>query len=190
LTWDRSERCVLGAGQDMLLSPVARGVKCPCSIQGVQPALLAGTPLHRWQSIRDCWVWRMLMRCVAVLAMQTLFLDGKVQSSEVDEWVYHELLVHPAMAMHPNPKTVFICGGEARGKLLCAAGSAAGCFCSLQSHTHMPVRESPQPTAAHRLCSCTFCSYQASAQTRGVHWCESPRTRLPCCIVASIARAP
>lgn len=45
-------------------------------------------------------------------AMQTLFLDGKVQSSEVDEWVYHELLVHPAMVMHPNPKTVFICGGE------------------------------------------------------------------------------
>jgi hypothetical protein len=29
----------------------------------------------------------------------------------VDEWVYHELLVHPAMVMHPNPKTVFICGG-------------------------------------------------------------------------------
>jgi len=42
---------------------------------------------------------------------KTLFLDGKVQSSEVDEWVYHELLVHPAMVMHPNPKTVFICGG-------------------------------------------------------------------------------
>ncbi|GBF87456.1 spermine synthase [Raphidocelis subcapitata] len=42
---------------------------------------------------------------------KTLFLDGKVQSSEVDEWVYHELLVHPAMVMHPNPKSVFICGG-------------------------------------------------------------------------------
>jgi thermospermine synthase len=46
---------------------------------------------------------------------QTLFLDGKVQSSEVDEWVYHELLVHPAMVMHPNPKTVFICGGARAG---------------------------------------------------------------------------
>ena len=42
---------------------------------------------------------------------KTLFLDGKVQSSEIDEWVYHELLVHPAMLLHPNPKTVFICGG-------------------------------------------------------------------------------
>lgn len=52
-----------------------------------------------------------LLRALVVL-LQTLFLDGKVQSSEVDEWVYHELLVHPAMVMHPNPKTVFICGGE------------------------------------------------------------------------------
>lgn len=47
---------------------------------------------------------------------KTLFLDGKVQSSEVDEWVYHELLVHPAMILHPNPKTVFICGGELGGR--------------------------------------------------------------------------
>ena len=42
---------------------------------------------------------------------QTLFLDGKVQSSEVDEWVYHELLVHPALLHHPSPKRVFIAGG-------------------------------------------------------------------------------
>lgn len=45
------------------------------------------------------------------LPPQTLFLDGKVQSSEIDEWVYHECLVHPAMLHHPNPKSVFICGG-------------------------------------------------------------------------------
>jgi len=52
-----------------------------------------------------------ILTCSCVFQLQTLFLDGKVQSSEVDEWVYHELLVHPAMVMHPNPKTVFICGG-------------------------------------------------------------------------------
>jgi len=40
-----------------------------------------------------------------------LLLDGKAQSAEFDEAVYHELLVHPAMLHHPNPKTVFICGG-------------------------------------------------------------------------------
>ena len=40
-----------------------------------------------------------------------LALDQKMQSSEVDEFIYHEILVHPAMLMHPNPKEVFIVGG-------------------------------------------------------------------------------
>ncbi|MDA0988582.1 MAG: polyamine aminopropyltransferase [Chloroflexi bacterium] len=40
-----------------------------------------------------------------------LILDGKTQSSEADEYVYHEALVHPALITHPNPVTVFIAGG-------------------------------------------------------------------------------
>ncbi len=40
-----------------------------------------------------------------------LVLDGKMQSSEVDEFVYHEALVQPAMITHPCPETVFIAGG-------------------------------------------------------------------------------
>jgi spermidine synthase len=40
-----------------------------------------------------------------------LVLDGKIQSSEVDEFIYHELLVHPPMLAHPNPEKVFIAGG-------------------------------------------------------------------------------
>ncbi len=40
-----------------------------------------------------------------------LVLDGKTQSSEADEWVYHEALVHPAMIAHPNPTKVFVAGG-------------------------------------------------------------------------------
>ncbi len=40
-----------------------------------------------------------------------LLLDGKIQSSEFDEFVYHEGLVHPALIAHPNPETVFIAGG-------------------------------------------------------------------------------
>ncbi|MCX7912348.1 MAG: polyamine aminopropyltransferase [Dehalococcoidales bacterium] len=40
-----------------------------------------------------------------------LVLDGKVQSSEKDEFIYHEALVHPAMLVHPNPEVVFIAGG-------------------------------------------------------------------------------
>ena len=40
-----------------------------------------------------------------------LILDGKIQSSEADEFIYHEALVHPAMFTHPNPEKVFIAGG-------------------------------------------------------------------------------
>lgn len=40
-----------------------------------------------------------------------LVLDGKIQSSDVDEFVYHEALVQPPMITHPCPETVFIAGG-------------------------------------------------------------------------------
>jgi len=40
-----------------------------------------------------------------------LVLDGKIQCSEADEFIYHESLVHPAMVTHPKPETVFIAGG-------------------------------------------------------------------------------
>lgn len=40
-----------------------------------------------------------------------LIVDGKIQSAEVDEHIYHELLVHPAMLAHPNPQRVLVCGG-------------------------------------------------------------------------------
>lgn len=42
---------------------------------------------------------------------KVLLLDGKVQSAEADERVYHECLVHPALLHHPHPKSVFIMGG-------------------------------------------------------------------------------
>jgi spermidine synthase len=38
-------------------------------------------------------------------------LDGKMQSSEADEFIYHEALVHPAMAAHDLPLKVLIAGG-------------------------------------------------------------------------------
>jgi len=40
-----------------------------------------------------------------------LILDGLLQSAEIDEYVYHESLVHPVMISHPNPKKVLIVGG-------------------------------------------------------------------------------
>jgi len=40
-----------------------------------------------------------------------LVLDGMIQSSEVDEFIYHEALVHPAMITVKSPKRVLIAGG-------------------------------------------------------------------------------
>ncbi len=42
---------------------------------------------------------------------KSLVLDGRTQSSEADEWVYHEALVQPVMLAHANPLRVFIAGG-------------------------------------------------------------------------------
>lgn len=40
-----------------------------------------------------------------------LFLDGIAQSAALDEFIYHESLVHPAMLAHHNPRSVCIIGG-------------------------------------------------------------------------------
>src|SRR2546428_6688024 len=42
---------------------------------------------------------------------RSLILDGKVQSTQADEFIYHEVLVHPAMLVHPDPKRVMVIGG-------------------------------------------------------------------------------
>lgn len=42
---------------------------------------------------------------------KTVFLDYKIQSAAVDEYIYHESLVHPVLASHPCPKRVMIAGG-------------------------------------------------------------------------------
>jgi len=40
-----------------------------------------------------------------------LFLDNAVMVTERDEFYYHEMIVHPAMVSHPNPKRVLVVGG-------------------------------------------------------------------------------
>jgi thermospermine synthase len=43
---------------------------------------------------------------------RTLLIDGMIQSSQIDEFVYHESLVHPVMLLHATgAKTVYIGGG-------------------------------------------------------------------------------
>lgn len=40
-----------------------------------------------------------------------LVLDGMVMTTVRDEFVYHEMVAHPALFTHPNPKKVLIVGG-------------------------------------------------------------------------------
>ena len=42
---------------------------------------------------------------------KVLVLDKDVQSTERDEYIYHDTLVHPAMLLHENPRRVLIVGG-------------------------------------------------------------------------------
>ena len=39
-----------------------------------------------------------------------LTLDGYMMMTEKDEFIYHEMIVHPAMAVHPNVKQVLVIG--------------------------------------------------------------------------------
>lgn len=46
-----------------------------------------------------------------------LKLDGNFQTSERDEFYYHEVMVHAPLCAHPNPKKVLIIGGGDGGIL-------------------------------------------------------------------------
>lgn len=39
-----------------------------------------------------------------------LILDGYMMMTEKDEFIYHEMIVHPAMAVHPNVRNVLVIG--------------------------------------------------------------------------------
>ncbi|GIW05780.1 MAG: polyamine aminopropyltransferase [Dehalococcoidia bacterium] len=47
----------------------------------------------------------------------TLILEGAVQTSSVDEHIYHEMLVHPALCALAAPRTVLVIGGGDGGAL-------------------------------------------------------------------------
>lgn len=40
-----------------------------------------------------------------------LVLDGCIMLTERDEFIYHEMLVHPALLSHPDPRRVVVVGG-------------------------------------------------------------------------------
>ncbi|MDX8291185.1 polyamine aminopropyltransferase [Metabacillus indicus] len=46
-----------------------------------------------------------------------LLLDGMVMTSEKDEFVYHEMIVHVPLNTHPSPKKVLVVGGGDGGTI-------------------------------------------------------------------------
>lgn len=42
---------------------------------------------------------------------KVLFLDKKIQSAQIDEYIYHESLVHPVLLTHSFPQKVLVLGG-------------------------------------------------------------------------------
>ena len=46
-----------------------------------------------------------------------MLLDGLVMVTERDEFVYHDMITHPALFTHPNPKKVLVIGGGDGGTI-------------------------------------------------------------------------
>jgi len=46
-----------------------------------------------------------------------MVIDDSIQTAESDEYIYHEVMIHPPLIMHPNPKSVLIIGGGDGGSL-------------------------------------------------------------------------
>ncbi len=76
-----------------------------------------GTPyeFHSFAARSFLFTGRTAFQEVAILETQEygkmLVIDGRTQSAEEDEYIYHEALVHPAMLTHPEPRQVLIIGG-------------------------------------------------------------------------------
>jgi spermidine synthase len=76
----------------------------------VSPGLVAGYLVKRKLYDGKTPFQHVVVHDTAALG-RILVLDDKSQSSEADEFIFHEALVQPSMIAHPNPKRVFIAGG-------------------------------------------------------------------------------
>lgn len=79
---------------------------------GQQPLLLVRDCLHRRRSR-----YQTIEVLDTALYGRTLVLDQIIQTTERDEFFYHEMLVHPAMTAHPAPRRVLVVGGGDGGAL-------------------------------------------------------------------------
>lgn len=78
----------------------------------VEAVGMAEVHAHRIQKV----VAEISLASAQVAVLQTgygrvLVKNNRLQSTEKDEWIYHEALVHPAMVAHPNPRSVLCIGG-------------------------------------------------------------------------------
>lgn len=48
---------------------------------------------------------------------KVLFLDGITQTTESDEFIYHEMITHPLLLAHPNPEKILVIGAGDGGVL-------------------------------------------------------------------------
>ena len=48
---------------------------------------------------------------------KALVLDGIVQTTEKDEFIYHEMIAHPVLSVHPDPQRVLVIGGGDGGAI-------------------------------------------------------------------------
>lgn len=67
------------------------------------------------------WVERTPYQTLAILDTyqygRMLVLDGAVQTTEVDEHIYHEMLTHVPLLIHPRPRRVLVVGGGDGGSV-------------------------------------------------------------------------
>ena len=76
---------------------------------------ISSTEFHAYAYHRAVHFGRTKHQAVEIIDVpgygKLLILDGKIQSGQIDEHIYHEALVHPALLAHPAPRSVLILGG-------------------------------------------------------------------------------
>ncbi len=79
---------------------------------GFAQAILVETILYAHRS-----PWQQIQVAESSLFGRMLILDDAVQTTERDEFTYHEMLVHLPLITHPRPERVLIIGGGDGGAL-------------------------------------------------------------------------
>lgn len=85
-------------------------------VQGFRPQIRIKSVLHTEQT-----PYQALSILETTDLGRMMVLDGVIMLTEFDEFSYHEMIVHPALFAHPDPKRVLVIGGGDGGALREAA---------------------------------------------------------------------